>query len=180
MPIPTPLTASSGPEHVYARLRELAAGYLRRERPGHTLQPTALVHEAFLRLLSSGGMGGMAGRDLFCAAARAMRHVLVDSARRHRALKRGAGQACSDRVPIDEVVSLYERSGTDLLALDEALDRLGAIDPELLVLVELRFFGGLTEEQAARHLGVSSRTVARSWKIARAWLSAQLELGDAA
>lgn len=169
-------TNSAGdPSQVYVRLRELAAGYLRRERPGHTLQPTALVHEAFLRLLSSGGVGGMSGRDLFCAAARAMRHVLVDSARRHRAVKRGAGTpANSQRVPLDEVVSLYEESGTDLVALDEALERLGEIDPELLTMVELRFFGGLTEEQAARHLGVSTRTIGRSWQFARAWLAAQL------
>jgi RNA polymerase sigma factor (TIGR02999 family) len=170
------MISRGGPDQVYGRLHELAAGYLRRERAGHTLQPTALVHEAFLRLLSSGGIGGMSGRELFCAAARAMRHVLVDSARRHRAAKR-TPQGSGIRTPLDGVVAAYEQSGTDLVALDEALQRLALLDPELLTMVELRFFGGLTEEQTARHLGVSARTVARSWKFARAWLASQLNGG---
>ena len=167
----TPVSAL-GPEQVYSRLRELAAGYLRRERAGHTLQPTALVHEAFVRLLSSGGIGGLNGRELFCIAARAMRHILVDSARSRRAVKRTpAGVAIPQP---EEVVGPEPAGATDLLALDEALERLGQMDPELLTLVELRFFGGLTEEQTARHLGISARTVGRSWRFAGAWLAAQL------
>jgi len=170
-------TVYRSPEQVYTRLRELAAGYLKRERAGHTLQPTALVHEAYLRLLASGGLGGLSGRELVGAAARAMRHVLVDSARRHHALKRQG-----ERASLPPALETVARAGVpagDLVALDEALDRLGVLDPELLVLIELRFFGGLTENQVAQHLGVSSRTVARSWRFARAWLSAQLREDDA-
>lgn len=170
-------SSAAGSEQVYTRLRELAAGYLRRERAGHTLQPTALVHEAFIRLLSSGGIGGMTGRELFCAAARAMRHVLVDSARRHRTLKRTPGPPSATLPPIDDIVAATGLSGVDVIALDQALEHLGQFDPELLTMVELRFFGGLTEEQTARHLGVSTRTVTRSWRFARAWLASQIERG---
>ena len=141
---------------VYGRLRRLAAAYLRRERRGHTLQPTALVNEAIIRLLGEGS-ADLSGPSLIQAAARAMRHVLVDHARRRRAIKRGPGGAM--RLPLREDLLTEEGAGVDLLALDEALARLGDADAELLRVVELRFFGGLTEEQTARCLGVSTRTV---------------------
>jgi RNA polymerase sigma factor (TIGR02999 family) len=158
----------------YAHLRELAAAYLRRERRSHTLQPTALVHEAIIRLLASDSSA--TGGALVQAAARAMRHVLVDHARRHGAVKRGPGTA--ERLPLDATLVEHAEGGPDLLALDEALGRLGTHDRELLAIVELRFFGGLTEEQTARCLGVSTRTVTRGWRFARLWLARELAGGE--
>jgi len=169
------------PEHpaaapaVYDHLRELASAYLRRERRAHTLQPTALVHEAIIRMLASEPPSQ--GPALIQAAARAMRHVLVDHARRHGAAKRNSG---GERVPLDDSLRAEQGNGLDLLALDEALARLGEHDPELLRIVELRYFGGLTEEQTARCLGVSARTVTRAWRFARVWLADALAPGDAA
>jgi RNA polymerase sigma factor (TIGR02999 family) len=121
----------------------------------------------------------MGGRELLCAAARAMRHVLVDAARRHRALKRNADGAAALAIwPDDGAPQSPARDEEDLLALDRSLYRLGEIDSELLTMVELRFFGGLSEDQTARYMGVSTRTVRRSWRFARAWLAAQLAEGD--
>jgi RNA polymerase sigma-70 factor (ECF subfamily) len=168
---------SSNPAPVYTELRQLAAAYLRDERPAHTLQPTALVNEAVLRLLSSGEAEGMEARALIRAAARAMRHVLVDHARRRNAAKRNGSLA---REELREDMVLGTVRGLDMMALDEALVRLGELDPELLQIVELRFFGGLTEEQAARCLGVSPRTITRAWRFARLWLAHELSAGDAA
>jgi RNA polymerase sigma-70 factor (ECF subfamily) len=167
----------SNADSVYAQLRRLAAAYLSEERRGHTLQPTALVNEAIVRLLACGGCGGMETGALIQAAARAMRHVLVDYARRHRAAKR-AGGAGSARKDLRDDLRPQPGPDVDIMALDEALTRLGGVDPELLRIVELRFFGGLTEEQTARCLGVSSRTVTRAWRFARVWLARELSPGD--
>ena len=156
---------------VYDELRWLAAAYLRRERPGQTLQPTALVHEAYLRLLKD-KPGRWQNRAHFCAiAAHSMRQILIERARARDALKRGGVQA---RVTLDEGLLAADSPHIDLLALDEALQRLEAIDPEQARLVELRFFGGLTIEEAAEAMNISAATVKRHWTIARAWLAREL------
>ncbi|MEQ8767449.1 MAG: ECF-type sigma factor [Planctomycetota bacterium] len=156
----------------YAELRRLASAQLGR-RAGHTLQPTAIVHEVFLRLAKSGEDRALARTDCLHLAARAMRSVLVDHARRRNALKRGGD---AQRVPLDEAVAAYEERSTDLCALDEALDRLATFDSGLARLIDLRFFGGLSIEETARELGVSERTVYREWQLAKSWL--QHELGE--
>ncbi len=154
---------------VYDDLRRLAARYLNGERHGHTLQPTALVHEAYVRLL--GGAPGnhlWAGRGPFlAAAARAMRHILVDSARRKRSAKRGGGLA---REILDPDKVAEPELADDLLALHDALDALAAIEPAVAELVTLRYFGGLTVAEAADTLGIAPRTAADYWAYARAWL----------
>jgi RNA polymerase sigma factor (TIGR02999 family) len=155
----------------YNGLRRLAASYLRRERRSHTLQPTALLHEGLTRVLAARGADGLAHGDFARGVARAMRMVLIDHARRRRAEKRGGKFA---RVPLDEAVARYDDASIDLLALDEALDRLARIDPELSRIIELRFFGGLTEAQVAEALGVSPRSVTRAWAFARLWLAREL------
>jgi RNA polymerase sigma-70 factor (ECF subfamily) len=156
---------------VYQELRRLAASYLRRERPGQTLQPTALVHEAYLRLMKD-KPGRWQNRAHFCAiAAHSMRQILIERARARNAQKRGGAR---HRVTLDEgLVAGAERS-IYLLSLDEALERLAAIDPGQARLVELRFFGGLTVPEAAAALGVSPATAARWWEFARLWLYAEL------
>ena len=156
---------------VYDELRRLAAAYLRRERPGQTLQPTALVHEAYLRLAKDRPERWQ-NRAHFCAiAAHSMRQILIEKARARGAIKRGGAQP---RVTLDEgLVAGAERS-IDLVALDEALDRLAALDPEQARLVELRFFGGLTIEETADAMQISPATVKRHWTVARAWLAREL------
>jgi RNA polymerase sigma factor (TIGR02999 family) len=163
-------------QEVYEHLKEVAAAYLAKERRDHTLQPTALVHEAYVRLSRSGRLGSLGRADLVCLASRAMRRVLVDHARRKRATKRGGGMA---RAPLDGVAEEFERSAVDLLALDTALEDLERMEPDLARIVSLRFFGGLTEEEVAVELGVSARTVRRGWVFARMWLASQLK-GDGA
>jgi RNA polymerase sigma factor (TIGR02999 family) len=155
----------------YARLRALAASFLSRERRDHTLQPTALANEAFLRLSRVPGLGSMGRDELLAAASTAMRRVLVDHARRRRATKRGAD---GQRVPLDEALTKYEAAAGDLLELDRALEQLEAEHPRLARIVDLRFFGGLTEEQVGAALGVSDRTVRRDWTEARSWLAQRL------
>jgi RNA polymerase sigma factor (TIGR02999 family) len=157
---------------VYQELRRLAASYLRRERPGNTLQPTALVHEAYLRLLKD-SPGRWQNRAHFCAiAAHSMRQILIEKARARDAQKRGGER---HRVTLDEgLVAGGERS-IDLLALDQALDRLAALDPAQARLVELRFFGGLTIEETAEAMDISPATVKRHWTVASAWLARELE-----
>ena len=156
---------------VYDELRRLAAAYLRRERPGQTIQATALVHEAYLRLLKD-KPDRWQNRAHFCAiAAHSMRQILIERARARGALKRGGVQA---RVTLDEGLLAADSPHIDLLALDEALQRLEAIDPEQARLVELRFFGGLTIEEAAEAMNISPATVKRHWTIARAWLAREL------
>lgn len=161
----------SGP--LYDDLRRLARTFLRGQQGGQTLQPTALVHEVYLRLLRHGSTDRVAPPGFFALAARAMRSVIVDHARRRGRMKRGGG---SVRVPLDDVVDLYEDRALDLLALDQALARLGDADEEQARVIELRFFGGLSEAETARMLGVSPRTVGRIWRRARAWL--RHELGE--
>jgi RNA polymerase sigma factor (TIGR02999 family) len=154
--------------HLYEQLRGIAESLMAQQSPSHTLQPTALVHEAWLRM--SGG--DYEGREHFAAvAARAMRSVLVDHARRKRADKRGGAAL---RVPADLLLERIEEEGADVLALEDALQRLGERDPELLRIVELRFFGGLSTEETARVLGISTATLTRSWKVARLWLAREL------
>lgn len=161
---------------VYKELRRVAAGYLRRERPGQTLQATALVHEAYLRLMRERHVAWQ-DRAHFCAiAARSMRQILVERARARRAAKRGGAWA---RITLDEGIAAAAEPEVDLEALDEALERLAARDPEQTRLVELRYFGGLTIEETASVLGVSPATVKRSWMVARAWLRKELTMkGD--
>jgi RNA polymerase sigma-70 factor (ECF subfamily) len=153
----------------YEELRRLAVACLRRERPGHTLQPTALVHEAYLRLV-----GTQAWQDrghFFAAAARAMREILVDHARARRALKRGGGRT---RLPLGDAPAPEREPWEEVLAVHEVLPRLEALDPLKARVVELRFFGGLDVEQTSHVLGVSERTVHRAWEHARAWLFREL------
>jgi RNA polymerase sigma factor (TIGR02999 family) len=158
---------------VYDELRRLAASRLARESPAQTLQPTALVHEAYLRLLAA-GTRWESPRHFYHAAAEAMRRILVDAARRRGRVKRGGGR---DRQALDpEAVAAPERAD-DLLALDEALTRLAALDPEAAELVTLRYFGGLTLKDAAAALGLPPRTADARWAYARVWLLAALKHG---
>jgi len=156
---------------VYSELRRLAAAHLAAEAPGHTLQPTALVHEAYLRLVGLGDDARWEGRGhFFAAAALAMRRLLVETARRKRAVKRAGGA----RVDLDEAALALPETREDLLALDEALDRLAASDRQAADLVHLRYFAGLSIPEAASALGVSPRTADRLWAYARAWLHAEV------
>jgi RNA polymerase sigma factor (TIGR02999 family) len=158
---------------VYDELRKLAAQKLAQEKPGQTLEATALVHEAYLRL-----MGGDKDKQwdsrghFFAAAAEAMRRILVDSARRKQSLKRGA---YSQRHPLDEASLVAPRADDDVLAVNEALERLAATDAEAAELVKLRFFAGLTSEQASEAMGISARSADRIWRYARAFLHKQLK-----
>jgi RNA polymerase sigma factor (TIGR02999 family) len=162
---------------VYAELRELAARQLRREPDGHTLSPTALVHEAYVRLVGYTRMEWEGRAHFMAVAATAMRRVLVEHARGHRSAKRGGALR---RVPIDAVeLGTAERSEL-LLALDEALDRLAALDARQARVVECRFFGGLTEEETAEALGIGLRTVKRDWAKARSWLHREIYAGPSA
>jgi RNA polymerase sigma-70 factor (ECF subfamily) len=158
---------------VYDELRRLAGGYLRRERPGQTLQATALVHEAYVRLIKDRGQPWTDRAHFVGIAARSMRQILVERARRRRAAKRWGGQ---ERITLDErVLGLAEPDGgVDLVALDAALERLAALDAQQARIVELRYFGGLTVEDTATALGVSPATVKRHWTVARAWLKREL------
>jgi RNA polymerase sigma factor (TIGR02999 family) len=162
---------------VYDELRKLAAHRLAHQTPGQTLQPTALVHEAYLRLVGDPKGGDWSGRGhFFAAAAEAMRRILVESARRKGRLKRGGGLARLDLDAAGQAAAPEVRE--DLLALDEALTKLAAADPQAARLVELRYFGGLPVAEAARSLGVSPRTADRLWAFARAWLLREVG-GDA-
>jgi RNA polymerase sigma factor (TIGR02999 family) len=153
---------------VYDELRKLAAQRLASEKPGQTLQATALVHEAYLRLVDVNQVPQWNSRGhFFAAAAEAMRRILVESARAKRSLKRGGG---AKRVNFDQAVSLAEEPADDLLALDEALDRLAAQDPAKAEIVKLRYFAGLTVEQAAQALGLSRATADRYWAYSKVWL----------
>jgi RNA polymerase sigma factor (TIGR02999 family) len=157
---------------VYQELRRLAASYLRRERAGYTLQPTALVNEAYLRLLKD-RPDRWQNRAHFCAiAAHSMRQILIERARARDAQKRGGARA---RVTLDEALVAGGDRSIDLVALDQALERLAAIDPEQARLVELRFFGGLTVEETAEAMNISPATVKRHWTVARAWLAREME-----
>src|SRR5262249_25866188 len=148
-------------------LRKLAAGKMAREAPGHTLQPTALVNEAWLRIFGSNDSHWENRAHFFAAAGEAMRRILVENARRKKSLKRGGRL---QRVDIEDVNLASPMPDEDLLALDHGLQRLTAIDPRAGEVVNLCFFVGLTQEQAAKELGLSLSTVERTWAFARAWL----------
>jgi RNA polymerase sigma factor (TIGR02999 family) len=153
---------------VYDELRKLAAQRLAREKPGQTLQPTALVHEAYLRLVDTDQCQQWNSRGhFFAAAAEAMRRILVNRARDKRRLRRGGGQ---HRVELEPGEFSYDVPGLDILALDEALEHLALEQPACAELVKLRFFAGLTQEESAQALGVTRRTADRYWAYARAWL----------
>ena len=156
---------------VHAELRKLAARYLRKERASHTLQPTALVNEAFLKLVDQRSVKWQNRAHFFGIAAQAMRRILVDHARAHGAGKRGGGDR---RVSLDDVLAISGTVDIDVLALDEALTRLAAIDPQQSRIVELRYFGGLTMEETAEVMQISPATVGREWRMAKAWLFAEL------
>lgn len=158
-------------EKVYGELRKLAASYLRRERPGHSLQPTALVNEAYLKLTKLDRLDWQDRSHFFGVAAHLMRQILVDHARTRRAEKRGGGVGV---VPLDEALILDKGRPTEIIALDEALDRLHEKDPRAAKVVECRFFGGLSVEETAKVLGVAARTVKRDWSLGRAWLQREL------
>ncbi|MGQ0648408.1 MAG: sigma-70 family RNA polymerase sigma factor [Gemmatimonadaceae bacterium] len=158
---------------VYAELHDLASHYMRNERSEHTLQPTALVHEAYMRLVDQRGATWQNRSHFYGLAAQAMRRILVDHARRKRAAKREGGH----RVTLDEDLSV-EAAGArslDLIALDDALRKLAAIEPRYARVVELRFFGGLEIEQVAEALQISSATVKRDWTFAKAFLQRELD-----
>ena len=159
---------------VYRELRRLAGRCMRDERPGHTLQPTALVHEAFLRLVDQDHADWQSRAQFMGVAGQLMRRLLVDHARGRRALKRGI------RVTLNEEI-LHGAAGIDqteeILAVDEILDRLAELDPQQARIVELRYFGGLSVEETAEAMAISARTVKRDWAMAKAWMKTQLESG---
>jgi len=178
-PSPTGSGAASPAElmpQVYDELRRLAANYLRNERPGQTLQATALVHEAFLRLSREKNQPWKNRTHFLAIAALSMRQILVQRARARHAEKRGGENA--ERITLDESVVADQTAdapgGIDVLALDAALEKLAALDPQQAKIVELRYFGGLTVEEAAESLDISPATVKRHWTIARAWLKKEL------
>ena len=157
---------------VYQELRQLARHYMRNEQRDHTLQPTALVHEAYLRLIDQRNLPGESRAHFFGVAANVMRRILIDHARARRARKRGGRDV---KVPLDDAPAMALEDPDYLLEVDEALERLAALDPRQAKVVELRFFGGLGEEEVAEALGVTVRTVARDWVKARVLLRRVLE-----
>jgi RNA polymerase sigma factor (TIGR02999 family) len=162
---------------VYEELRGIAAGYMRDERPGHTLQATALVHEAYVRLIGQKRVSWQNRAHFFGIAAQLMRRILIDHARRRQAAKRGAGGPIRLTAGVD--VAGAPEQDYDLLAIDGALSRLEQLDAAQARIVELRFFGGLTVEETAEVAGISTATVKREWRTARAWLRHEVGL-DAA
>jgi RNA polymerase sigma factor (TIGR02999 family) len=159
---------------VYDEMRRLAASYLGRERSDHTLQPTALVHEAYIRLVGQREIDWQNRAQFFGLAAEMMRRILVNHARDRNTAKRGGGH----KVSLDEAVSFFAQQDVELVALDEALTRLAVIDKEQSRIVELRFFGGLSIEEAAEVLSISPSTVKREWMLAKAWLHREISRGD--
>ncbi len=157
---------------VYKELRNLANNYLRRERADHTLQPTALVHEAYLKLVDQKNVQWQNRAHFFGVAANIMRRILVDHARKHKADKRG-GEFSKEQLE-EAIVVVSDEKSFELLALDDALETLAKVDPQKSRIVELRYFGGLSVEETAEVLGVSEITVKRHWKMAKAWLYGQI------
>jgi RNA polymerase sigma factor (TIGR02999 family) len=160
---------------IYFELHRLAMARLRTERPDHTLQATALVHEVYLRLCGSDEIRCHDRAHFFAVAARLMRHILVDYARRHNAGKRNTG---SRMVPLDEAITVSASQSAEALDVDELLVKLATLSPRQAQVVEMRFFGGLTEEEIAEALDKNVRTIKRDWLMARAWLHEQLQPGD--
>ena len=157
---------------VYDELRRLAHGYMRRERSDHTLQATALVHEAYIQLVDWKNVSWQNRAHFFAAAAKMMRKILVDYAREKNALKRGGGLRT---IALDDAVSFADRKQVDLIPLDDAISALAEFDPQQARIVEMRFFGGLSIEETAHTLGISESTVKRDWQIAKAWLFNRLK-----
>jgi len=160
---------------VYAELHRLAKGYMFGERPGHTLQTTALINEAYMRLIDWKNVRWQGRAHFFGVAAQVMRRILVDFARARHYAKRGGA---APQVSLDEAVTIHEDRSAELIALDEALKSLAEIDPRKSQVVELRFFGGLSAKETAEALKVSQRTVEREWNSARAWLYRELRGKD--
>jgi RNA polymerase sigma-70 factor, ECF subfamily len=156
---------------VYDELRRLASRYLKRERQDHTLQPTALVHEAYLRLIDQTRVEWQNRAHFFGVAAEMMRRILVDYAKSHKAEKRGG---LVEKLSLDGAISLTKDIDVDIIALDDALSDLSTLDPRQSRIVELRFFGGLTLEESAEIMGISRATVEREWIMAKAWLFSQI------
>jgi RNA polymerase sigma factor (TIGR02999 family) len=160
---------------IYQELRRLASGYLRKERRDHTLQSTALVNEAYIRLVDYSNLRWQDRAHFFALAAQLMRQILIDHARSHRYAKRGGG---ARKVSLDEAAVLSEERATDLVALDDALKGLSALDPRKSQVVELRFFGGLSIDETAEVMEVSSMTVQREWRWAKAYLYREIGKSD--
>jgi RNA polymerase sigma factor (TIGR02999 family) len=156
---------------VYNELRRIAGSYLRREGPEHSLQPTALVHEAYLRLTDIKEVDWQSRSHFFAVSATVMRRILVDHARASRARKRGKGW---DEISLNDAILPSPQRAPEILALDDALKRLASLDQRQSKIVELRFFAGMSEEEAGSVLGISARTVKRDWRIAKAWLFKEL------
>lgn len=161
---------------VYDELRKVAARHLRRMRPGQTLQTTDLVNEAYLRLIDASQVRWQNRAHFFAVSAQLMRRILVDFARRRQYQKRGGG---AQQVSLDEALAIAPERGAELIALDDALGRLAELNARQAQVVELRYFGGLTEEETAEALKVSLRTVQRDWNLARLWLYRELQSGGA-
>jgi RNA polymerase sigma factor (TIGR02999 family) len=157
---------------IYDELRRLAANYLRRERPDHTLEPTALVHEAYLRMVDQTQVNWQNRAHFFGVAAQMMRRILVDHARAHNAEKRGQE---FQKLSLDENIDKSVERSHELIALDDALGELARIDEQKCRIVELRFFGGLSIDETAEVMGVSAPTVKRQWRMAKAWLYGQVQ-----
>lgn len=157
---------------VYDELRRLARAYMKNERSGHTLQATALVHEAYIQLVDWKNVSWQSRAHFFAVAAQVMRKILVDHAREKKALKRGGGVRT---IALDDAVSFANQKDLDLVALDDALTELHSFDPQQAKIVELRFFGGLTIEETAHALHISDSTVKRDWQVAKAWLYNRLK-----
>ena len=162
---------------VYGELRQLAAAWMAKLPPGHTLQPTALIHEAYIRLVGAGDPQWEGRRHFFFAAARAMQDILVEYARRKMALKRGGGLRRAD---LAECELILDTPPEEILALEEALEKLNETNTRMHTVVTLRYFAGLTIQETAQVLNVDSSTVARDWRVARAWLFGQLSGEEAA
>ncbi len=160
---------------VYAELRRLARRYMKRQRPDHPLQTTALVNEAYLRLIDSSRVQWQDRAHFFAVSAQLMRRILVDFARAQGNLKRGGG---AQQLSLDQAMEVSAERNADLIALDDALNTLATMNPRQSQIVELRYFGGLSEEETAEALTVSPRTVRRDWSLARAWLYRELNRGE--
>ena len=156
---------------VYEELKRLASAYMRRQKPGHSLQTVDLVNEAYMRLIDSSRVKWQDRNHFYAIASQIMRRLLVDSARKRNSQKRGGGRA---QITLDDNLEIAGGPGTDLVALDEAMKRLAVLNPRQSRIIELRYFGGLTEEETAEVLGLSSRTIRRDWTVARAWLFREL------
>jgi RNA polymerase sigma factor (TIGR02999 family) len=159
---------------VYAELRRVAERYLHRERPDHTLQATALVHEAYIRLIDQ-DVPWQNRAHFFGVAAEIMRRILIDHARKHRAAKRGSGGI---KISLDDALDFTDERAAEMIALDDALKALAEFDPQKSRIVELRFFGGLSIEETAEVLGIGTATVIRQWKMAKAWLYNEVSKGN--